>query len=324
MFYKYYVIVVCFIKGGISLKKMLLFFLTILLIPYITITLLFNITEEKFKFIKNEYVRVLRSKTGEIEKIPLEEYVMGVIAGEMPVSFEIEALKAQAVASRSYVMYQMIKNQKKEYDVVDTVLNQVYLDSDTMKKKWGSKYDKYVAKIKQAVEETAYQYVLYDGEIAETLFFSTSVGYTENSEEIFVSKVPYLRSVKSEWDNISPVFDEDNSYSIEKFLKKLNLDSSDKLDIKILDTTSTGRINKIKINGNIFTGKEIANKLSLRSTYFTIEENNGQVAVTTRGYGHGVGMSQYGAQGMALEGYTYEEILKHYYTGIEIKKIKNV
>ena len=306
------------------MKKILLFFLIIILIPYATVSFLFNIEEESFKFIKNDYVRVLRSESGMIDEIPLEEYVMGVIAGEMPVSFELEALKAQAVASRSYVMYQMIKNEKKEYDVVDTVLNQVYLDSDTLKKKWGSKYDKYVTKIKQAVEETAYQYVLYDGEIAETLFFSTSVGYTENSEDVFVSKVSYLRSVKSEWDNISPVFKEDNTYTLTNFLKKLNLDNSATLKIEIIDTTSTGRVKKIKINDKVFTGKEIANKLNLRSTYFQIKEDNGQISITTRGYGHGVGMSQYGAQGMALEGYKYDEILKHYYTGIEIKKIKNV
>lgn len=305
------------------MKKILLFFLLIILMPYITVTILFSTQGEKFLFVENDYVRVLRSKTGNIEKVPLEEYVMGVIAGEMPVSFELEALKAQAVASRSYVMYKMIKNKDKEYDVVDTVLNQVYLDSDTLKKKWGEKYDKYVSKIKQAVEETAYQYVLYDGQIAETLFFSTSVGYTENSEEIFTSKVPYLRSVKSEWDNISPVFNEDNSYSLEKFLKNLNLPNSETLEIDILKTTSTGRIIKIKINGEEFTGKEIANNLNLRSTYFTIKESDGQVSITTKGYGHGVGMSQYGAQGMALEGYNYEDILKHYYTDIEIKKVKN-
>ena len=305
------------------MKKILLFFLLIILIPYITVTIIFSNKSEEFMFIKNDYVRVLRSKSGSIEKVPLEEYIMGVIAGEMPVSFEIEALKAQAVASRSYVMYKMIQNKDKEYDVVDTVLNQVYLDSDTLKKKWGSKYDKYVTKIKKAVEETAYQYVLYGGQIAETLFFSTSVGYTENSEEVFVSKVPYLRSVKSDWDNISPVFNEDNSYTLEMFLKKLNLSSSDTLEIKVLDTTSTGRIKRIRINDKEFTGKEISGKLGLRSTYFKISENNGKVSIITKGYGHGVGMSQYGAQGMALEGYKYDEILKHYYTDIEIKKIKN-
>lgn len=304
------------------MKKMLLFFLFILLIPWLVINLLFSLESNEFYFSKNQYVRVLRKKTGIIDKVPLEEYVMGVVAGEMPVSFELEALKSQAVASRTYVMYHISKNKDKEYDVVDTVMNQVYLDSNEMKKKWGSNYQKYVSKIKKAVEETAYQYILYDGEIAETLFFSTSVGYTENSEEIFMNKVPYLRSVKSSWDKISPVFSEKNSYTLKEFLHLLNLENSSNLNIEIIDTTSTGRVNKLKINNRIFTGKQIANLLNIRSSCFEIEENKGIVTVVTRGYGHGVGMSQYGAQGMAKEGYTYEEILKHYYTGVEIKKIK--
>lgn len=304
------------------MKKILLFFLLILLIPYITVSLLFSGEEKEFLFVKNEYVRVLRKETNEIVNVPLEEYVMGVVAGEMPVSFEIEALKAQAVAARTYVMYQMIKNENKDYDVVDTVMNQVYLDSVDLKKKWGNNYQKYIKKIKEAVESTAYQYILYNGQIAETLFFSTSVGYTENSEEIFVSKVPYLRSVESSWDSISPVFLENTTYTIDEFLDRLNLEKSDVLSVKIIDTTSTGRINKIKINNNIYTGKQVANLLNIRSSHFEIKENNGVVKISTKGYGHGVGMSQYGAQGMAKEGYSYDEILKYYYTGIEIKKIK--
>ena len=158
-------------------------------------------------------VRIKRSDTGVIERVPLEEYIAGVLAGEMPVSFHEEALKAQAVASRSYVMFQMIKNQKKDYDVVDTVLNQVYLDSDTLKKKWKDHYEQYYQKVVNAVKDTAYQYLVYGEDIAEALFFSTSTGYTENSEEVFKNKVPYLRSVKSSWDKISPAFEEVDMYS---------------------------------------------------------------------------------------------------------------
>lgn len=305
------------------MKKILLFFLITLLIPYITIQFLFTNSTEEFMFTRNEQVRVYRNDSKKIENIPLEEYVMGVVAGEMPASFELEALKAQAVASRSYVMYQMVKNKNKDYDVIDTVLNQVYLDSNTLKKKWGSKYEQYLGKIKEAVTETAYEYVIYDGKIAETLFFSTSTGYTENSEEIFVSKVPYLRSVESKWDNISPVFNEENKYQLDKFLKQLNLNVSDQLNVKITSKTKGGRIKKIVINEKEFTGDEIVKKFNLRSTCFEIELIDNYVYITTKGYGHGVGMSQYGAQGMALAGYTYDEIIKHYYTNVEIKKIKN-
>lgn len=305
------------------MKKILLFFVIMVITPYLIITFFLSKKEQEFIFSANSVVRVLRTNTDKIDVVPLEDYIIGVVAGEMPVSFEVEALKAQAVASRSYVMYQMIKNKKKDYDVVDTVLNQVYIDSDSLKTKWGNKYEEYYNKIVNAVKDTAYQYIVYNDEVAEALFFSTSVGYTENSEEIFVSKVPYLRSVISTWDNVSPVFDVKNEYTLKQFLNILKLDESSTLKIEVLETTSTGRIKSIKINGKTFTGKQVSSALGLKSNFFTIKESSGTVSITTKGYGHGVGMSQYGAHGMAKEGYTYDEILKHYYTGVEIKKIKS-
>lgn len=304
------------------MKKILLFFIVMVITPFLVITIFLSEKEQEFLFSSNSMVRVLRNKTNVIDTVSLEEYVIGVVAGEMPVSFEVEALKAQAVAARSYVMYQMIKNSKKDYDVVDTVLNQVYIDADSLKTKWGDKYTEYYNKIVNAVKDTAYEYIVYKDEVAEALFFSTSVGYTENSEEIFVSKVPYLRSVISTWDNVSPVFDVKNEYTLEQFLNTLKLSSSKTLKVTVLETTSTGRIKSIKINDKTFTGKQVSSSLGLRSNFFTIKESNGKVTVTTKGYGHGVGMSQYGAHGMAKEGYKYDEILKHYYTDVEIKKIK--
>ncbi len=303
------------------MKKVLLFSLLFILIPTLIITYFFKEKETTFQFSKNTMVRIKRSDTGKIEVVPLEEYIVGVVAGEMPVSFEEEALKAQAVASRSYVMYQIQKNQKKDYDVIDTVLNQVYLDSDTLKKKWKNNYQKYYDKVTHAVEDTAYQYIVYKEKVAEALFFSTSTGKTENSEEVFVSKVPYLRSVDSKWDTISPVFQEVEEYSKKEFLKRLKLPDSEEITIQILSKTSAGRINEIKINGKTYTGSEVMSLLGLRSRAFTITVGE-RITITTKGYGHGVGMSQYGAQGMAKEGYTYEEILKHYYTGVDLKKIK--
>ena len=245
----------------------------------------------------------------------------GVVAGEMPVSFEEEALKAQAVVSRSYVMYQITKNAKKEYDVVDTVLNQVYIDSDSLKTKWKDKYEEYYNKVMNAVKNTAYQYIVYDGKIAETLFFSTSAGYTENSEDVFISKVPYLRSVESKWDSVAPTFQRVVKYSHDDFLGLLKLPSSKEIIVKVLAKTKAGRINSIQINGKTYTGKEVVSLLKLKSTNFTIKEADNIVTITTKGYGHGVGMSQYGAEGMAKEGYTYDQIIKHYYTGVEVVNI---
>ena len=238
----------------------------------------------------------------------------------MPIEFELEALKAQAVAARSYVMIQMERNVKKEYDVVDTVMNQVYLDKEHLMAVWKNSYTENINKIKTAVLETKGEYISYNGKVAEALFFSTSPGKTENSEDIFSSKVAYLRSVESTWDEISPVYMTNTTYTLKEFYKLLNIEYDEELKIEIISKTSTGRIKKIKINDKELTGSYVCSKLSLKSTYFEIIKEVNKIIIKNKGYGHGVGMSQYGAQGMANEGYKYQDILKHYYTDIEIKK----
>lgn len=304
------------------MKKILLFSLLLFIIPTLIIFYFFRTQENVFHFSSHTMVRILRTETGKIDVIPLEEYVVGVVAGEMPVSFHKEALKAQAVASRTYVMYQISKNQNKDYDVVDTVLNQVYLDSDTLKDRWKEKYDENYQKIIDSVLETAYEYIVYDDKIIQALFFSTSTGYTENSEEVFSSKLPYLRSVKSTWDSISPAFEEVETVSKTDFLQKLGLPFTDTISIKILEKTSAGRVNSIEINDKKYTGSEIVALFNLKSRCFTITVGSDSITLKTKGYGHGVGMSQYGAEGMAQEGYSYSDIIKYYYTGVDIKKIK--
>ena len=170
--------------------------------------------------------------------------------------------------------------------------------------------------------DTRGEYVDYNGYYADTLFFSTSVGNTENSEEIFGTKVAYLQSVSSEWDSeVSPVFEEKNVFTRENFCKKLNLTDCSKIYVNIISETSTGRIKTIEINNKRFTGSQVAYSLGVRSNYFNIYIENNNVIVLTRGFGHGVGMSQYGAEGMANNGYLYKEILEHYYKGTTIKNL---
>lgn len=304
------------------MKKIILIFISMIIIPYIIVTVFIKEKEIEFKFTDNMIVRVLRDSTGNIETVPFEEYVTGVLAGEMPVNFSVEALKAQAVAARTYVMKKMQQNRNKNYDIVDTVANQVYLDDDHLKTVWKENYVSKINKLKTAVIETQGQYLVYNDKIIEAFFFSTSVGMTENSEEIFSNKAPYLRSVKSEWEkNISPVYKDKFEFTLNDFYFKLNLPYKKKIKTEIIETTSTGRIKKIKINNVLFTGSEIFTKLKIRSTYFNITQNNDVVTIETKGYGHGVGMSQYGAEGMARSGYSYQEILKYYYQGVTITKI---
>ena len=301
------------------MKKILLLTCIIIFIPYIIVNLFIKDEEIKFKYTSNMMVRV--KQDDEIIKVPFEDYIIGVLAGEMPVSFELEALKAQAVAARSYVMKKIEYNKDKEYDVVDTVMNQVYLDDEHLQEVWKDDYTNNINKIKQAVLETFNEYLEYDGKVVDAMFFSTSVGATENSEEVFTSKVPYLRSVESTWDSISPVYEVNYTFNLEDFYNKLNLNYSETLNIELLDTTSTGRVKKLKINGVTLEGNTVVTNLNLKSNHFTIKLDNNKIYITTKGYGHGVGMSQYGAQAMALNGYKYDEILKYYYQGVEIKKI---
>ena len=194
------------------------------------------------------------------------------------------------------------------------------LTDEQLKDNWKEDYPEKINKIKTAIAETSGEYLTYNGEIVNAMFFSTSVGATENSEEVFVSALPYLRSVDSTWDKESPVYIDTYTFTLEDFYKKLNLPYNQTLKIEVTEKTSTGRTKTIKINGEEMKGRDLATKLSLRSNYFDIVQNQNNITITTKGFGHGVGMSQYGANGMAKEGYKYDQILKHYYKNTEIKK----
>jgi len=255
-----------------------------------------------------------------IESINLEEYVIGVVAAEMPASFNEEALKAQAVASRTYATYKMqISN--KNYDVVTDVSDQGYITIDEMKNKWKNEYNKYYDKIKKAVNDTKGKVMYYDGKVIEAYYFAMSNGYTENAGLVFSEDRDYLQSVKSNYDNSSlKNFEVSTTFSKDEICQKLNI-SCNNFNISNINRSDTNRVNALSINDVVFEGTTFRKKLGLRSTDFTIKEVNNKIIITTKGYGHGVGMSQYGANGMANEGYTYDEILKYYYKNIKISSI---
>lgn len=296
----------------------------LIFIPFFIVNILDinKIEEIKLKYINNINVRVKRLSTNEIQIVPLEEYIVGVLAGEMPVYFELEALKAQAVASRSYVLKRLEYNKDNEYDVVDSVLNQVYLDDNYLKEAWGKDYVVNINKLRTAVNETIDEYLEYNGEIIDALFFSTSNGYTEDASVVFNLELPYLKSVESKWDaQTSSVFNSQKTISLQEFYEKLGLQYKSKLSFNVLERSDTNRIIKLEINGNMLNATDVYNKLGLRSTDFNLTQVGTNVIIDTKGYGHGVGMSQYGALGMAKEGYNYKQILEYYYSGAEIKKI---
>ena len=308
------------------MKKIILFTIILIFIPFFIVNILGinKIEEIELKYINNINVRVKRLATNEIQIVPLEEYIVGVLAGEMPIYFELEALKAQAVASRSYVLKRLEYNKDSDYDVVDSVLNQVYLDDDYLKEAWGKDYVVNINKIRTAVNATIDEYLEYNGEIIDALFFSTSNGYTEDASVVFNLELPYLKSVESKWDaQTSSVFNSQKTISLQEFYEKLGIEYKSKLSFNVLERSNTNRIIKLEINGNMLEATDVYNKLGLRSTDFNLTQVGTNVVIDTKGYGHGVGMSQYGALGMAQEGYNYRQILEYYYSGSEIKKIQN-
>jgi len=307
------------------MKKIIIFILLLVFIPFfIVIIYNKNYKEIELNYINTIYIRVKRNSTSEIQKIPLEEYIVGVLAGEMPINFDLEALKAQAVASRSYALKRMEYNKDKDYDVVDSIMNQVYLDNDYLKDAWGLSYVKNINKLRSAVNSTIDEYLEYDDKVVDAMFFSTSNGYTEDSSNIFDFDCAYLKSVESPWDkDVSSAYITTKIMNLTEFYKQLGIPYNKNLNVEIEKRSKTNRILLLKINNHEFKGTDIYNKLSLRSTDFSINLEGETVNITMKGYGHGVGMSQYGALGMAKAGYTYDEILAHYYQDTTLTKLKN-
>ena len=303
-------------------KKLLI--VVILLIPFAIIS--FFKIEAIFNKEKNESkevtVRLMLSETNEIVELPLEEYIIGVIAAEMPASFEIEALKAQAVAARSYAISRI--NENENYDLINTTANQAYNGVEEMKIKWEESFEEYYNKVKTAVYETENLVITHNNEVITAYYFAMSNGQTEDSELVFAENKDYLKSVESKWDNDTlRNFDYEEKITKKDFCEKLSIDC-EKLTIEVTKKSNTNRILTLNVNGLTFEGTKLRNLLGIRSTDFEYEIKSNYVLIKTKGYGHGVGMSQYGANGMAKEGNSYQQILKHYYQNIEIKNLKDV
>lgn len=275
-------------------------------------------SEEKEDSIINEKEEktVLVSYNGEESSMSIDDYVVGVVACEVPASFNIEALKAMSVVARTFYLY---KDSKID-DYVASNSDQCFNDENAMREKWGSNYDKYYQVIKKAVDETAGEFVTYDKTIAQTFYFSMSNGKTENLENVFSEERPYLVSVDSSWDKKLSTYEQTTNFTLIEFLNKLGLENSDSVDVDIVSRTPSNRVEIVKVNGVEFKGTDFRKKLGLRSADFDVYLSN-DIMITTRGYGHGVGMSQYGANEMAKEGFTYRDIIKYYYKGVEISNL---
>ena len=304
------------------MKKILVVLISTLAVPLIITNFFYEYKFSTGLVIKKEEkkIRVLK-KDNTVEILNLEDYLIGVVSAEVPVCFEEEAIKAQAVAARTYALKRMQNNKDSNYDVTDDTSSQVYQTEEELKSKWKDKYEEYRNKIKNAVYNTKGEYLTYNNDIIYAFFFSTSNGKTEDNKDVFGQDLPYLKVVDSSFDEKETSgFVATKTFNLNEFYQKLGMPYNEILNIKNKELTTSGRVKNITINDKLFKGTEVRTKLSLRSTDFNIEQNNKEIKITTKGFGHGVGMSQYGANALAKQNKNYKEILNYYYQGTNLKK----
>jgi stage II sporulation protein D len=281
---------------------------------------------------KDASISMYDHRKKELVKMPLEEYLVGVVAGEMPASYNEEALKAQAVAARTLTIYKMPAyggrgcNQMAGADVCSSFAHcQEWISENQMRKNWGEKYDEYVGKIRKAIQETSGEIMTYNGKAIEVFYHSTSNGKTEEVSEVFSNALPYYVSVDSIGEENAPKFEGSVTISNQQFVEKFQAKYGIKLDpnnlssqIKINGYTDSGRIQDLTVGGKKLRATDFRLLYGLNSTDISFVFGKDSITMNTKGFGHGVGMSQVGADRMADRGHNYKEILHHYYKGIDI------
>ena len=267
-------------------------------------------------------VRV-RSLSGAVTEADMDDYLLGVVLAEMPASFEPEALKAQAVVARTYAR-KAWETGGKHGDgsvCVSPACCQGWKSEADYLSQGGREAD--VEKIRQAVRATSGQVLTYEGEVIEATYFSCSGGRTEDAVAVWGTEFPYLQAVDSPGEEDAACYTDSVTFSAEEAERRLGIPLTGKPESWVGDVTHTagGGVDTIVLGGKYFTGTEVRSLLGLRSTVFSVTAQPDSIRVDTRGYGHRVGMSQYGADAMAALGHTYKDILTHYYQGAELMQV---
>lgn len=270
--------------------------------------------KEFYKDENSENKIILKYQDGKTEQLSMDDYLIGVLATEIIPSFHIESIKAQAVICRTYAMKEMIENGQ----ILDINPQQIYRNINYYKLLWTDHYFEYYEKIKRAIKETEGEYLTYLDKIIHPFYHLVSNGKTEESS---IEDTPYLQSVSSIWDIDSPMYLNHITKPISDVLNRLDISIEDLSNIKILKTTKSNRINQLKIGNKVISGQNFAYLLGLNSTDISMIREKDNIHFTTRGIGHGLGMSQYGANGMAKSGYDYKKILYHYYPNTKLFKV---
>lgn len=281
-------------------------------------------------------IRVYLHEQNKIVEMNLEEYIKGVVAAEMPAEFELEALKAQAVAARTYAVKSMVAfggsgiAEQPGADVsTDFRQSQAWQNETKLKERWGTNYDRYWSKISRAVEETRGQVATYNGELIQAVFHSTSGERTASAKEVWGFDYPYLISVPCNWDQKSPRYHDKKEFTLAQVEQILGpetqvvaaMQNGGSGPAQIVSTTESGRVGQVRIGSKVLSGAEIREKMDLRSSNFNVAIEDGKMVFNTIGYGHGVGLCQYGANGMAKDGHDFRQIITQYYTGVALKNI---
>ncbi len=327
------------------MKRVLIIYIILLLAVIFTPIAALDLSEFSFSNVKNTVfgddkgdaevqetgvVKVMAKADGNIMTTSVEEYLVGCVASEMPATYHEEALKAQAVAAYTNLV-RLRKNPDSALNGADISddpkTHQGYINDETQKKKWGDKYERYHEKILAAVSEVAGQAVTYESEPIVAAYCAISMGKTENAADIWGGSLPYLTSVVSSGDKLSPDYSSTVILTADQFKNAvsgetdINLSDDPSAWIGNIDFTEAGSVKSVCIGGKSVTGTKARNLFSLRSPSFSVEYSNGNFVFNVFGYGHLIGMSQYGADYMARNGSDYKAILSHYYTGTQLTKI---
>ena len=290
-----------------------------------------NITISTYGYKDYETISLLHKETNQIEKIPLDEYLYGVVSAEMPASFEDEALKAQAVVARTYTIYKIKNSKNKHGDAQicdDSTCCQAWISKEDRMAKWKEEErESNWNKIVNAVNSTQGKIITYQGEPIDAFFHSNSGGKTEIPVNVWGGTgFPYLQVVETSGEENYSQYNSEVTMSKDDFVNKIKekyddfeIDFSKKDCIKIERYTEGGRVKEIKIGNKTLSGVEVRTIFELKSANFEFKISDGEIKFTVKGYGHGIGMSQTGADSLAKNGSTYEDIIHHFYIGVEIK-----
>lgn len=335
------------------MKKVFIYFFVFLLVFFLLPALLTkknveakvpenNVEDSIEQVSDNEYdyknygtIKLLHSDTGEVEEVPLDTYLCNVVSAEMPVDFELEALKAQAVVARTYTIYK-IQNKKHDNAGIcdDSSCCQAWVSKEERFARWDEeKRESNWAKIEQCVNETKGKIITYNGTPINAFFHSNSGGTTELPVNVWGggTNLPYLQVIETAGEEGYSQYQSEAIFTQDELIEKLKskyeditIDFNNNDDLKILDYTDSGRVKTVKFGNHELSGTETRSLFDLRSTNFEIIKEDGNVKFSVKGYGHGVGMSQTGANSLAKEGKNYEDIIKHFYVGVEISDVNSL